>query len=850
MTKRVLFLFLLISAIASQAELKFSSSWKSVEENFRTPDDPSPYELRLDSEDEPTKEELKYEIRNYNDVVISSGQAVFRKEKNCLELPLPKTVGYFEIIFPAADYRRGLVLHPLHGSPTDSYFGADTSFSWRGGTSDVARKELVGFSRLLKKNGVTVARDRIKWSTLNPEEGKYEFDNRFSMVRDIFAEEGLTAIDTVHDTPRYLRDWEKRSEGYEYQRDLLFPNNYFAAAASWSTIMKKFSKSVTMFEYWNEPDIWFGNYFPPEYVNSFGKAISRGFYDAGVSTKVVAGCFAEPRLYSDFYGQHLDNGLLDDADAFSFHCYMDTNTISDQICKMRAFEKTRAPESYGIPYYLTETGKSWRPSHLSRAPVAADIFSASEIIGKAVEFRAWGGQLYVLFELRYYKEGLNNFGTMDSKATPMRQCAAYFYLTRAISNSQYLGELRGVEGFFSHVFEGPAGLVCVLYSHVSEKRTVQLPEELQVLNAAYPDGSPMMIKDSKVDLSCGIAYLYLPSSAKKIINTDSRAMQYYQLTNKYMAQNKKRAAKPLVLQPNSDLKQFFISSYGVSALNPENIELIIRVNNFGDSELEFDPQIQVPDGVKLLGQDSALAVSSKEFKDYRFRIAFDGWKASNDYAAIMVEDKNRNATRLCFSVKPYAPECYSVSKTDIPKFATVEEYKKNLNWLELGGLGAWHPVGSLVPTIRASFAAGYTDDKLTLVLLVKDSAQHVADNFANSSGFLFTLQQRDENGAPVGKSYRPWTRVTAGLSADGIKMTGINGNVEVQNLNDNYICYRVTLDGKECKLQLEPQSKIGFSLAVREANSKGMDGYLKWGEGILGVVDHLLFNQLDLQKSK
>ena len=132
------------------------------------------------------------------------------------------------------------------------------------------------YLEILRTNGIIWNRDRIDWIPVNPAPGRYEFGKRFGRYRKIAADMGIKTLSN------------------KYPQDLI------AAAKSWSDIVRQWSGTIKALEVRNEPDLSFGNCYPPEYVTAFTKAVSRRMAGDNRECKVVGGVFAWPREESNF----------------------------------------------------------------------------------------------------------------------------------------------------------------------------------------------------------------------------------------------------------------------------------------------------------------------------------------------------------------------------------------------------------------------------------------------------------------------------------------------------------------------------------------------------------------------
>lgn len=820
---------------------------------FRYIDDNSPVQIQASFPEQPTSKQLSYSYRNYAGTEVAKGNATYDKTTRILSALPPVGRGFFELCYPELGIKIGLTVDDPPPVEVDEYFAFDSSLSWGPPPDD--EKGIRDFIRILKKNGINWNRDRLHWPDIEKERGEFDFGGRFGLYRRIAEEEGVKGLDTFHSTPSW--NLSRNTTG----RWNPYPDNLLAAGESWSAIIKHW-RALKALEVWNEPDINFGNNFPAEYVTAFTKAVSRSFADNGVDALVVGGVWAATRPDTNFYRTYIDNGLLDDSDIISYHSYAEVADMESQVAALRQVElDCRSPRA-GIPYWITECGKPRPWTGTSRGPVEPDLYSAAEIAGKAAELRALGLERYFVFEYKFRKENKNNFGQMDVNRTPMRGMAAYLHLVRVLSHRDYIGDLKGSDALRARVFEGKNDLVVILYNGTRKNRkfSVALPAGLRVSHATGIDGRTLKVENGRVPNTDGITYLYLDKTAKKrFINSDTRAMKLYQLAKSYRP--KRRAAKPLVLQPMTDISKLIVSNCGFYTPESNDLELKFRVNNFDKMSLEFVPKVELPPGAKLLTQPATLLIPAGEMAETAFRVSLAPDQKESVFQTFRVCDGKGNATPIAFALAPFRWQEVKLGAmpdgTKSPN--TLAELQSLGNWNDFSGSANWTPCegDKTIPDIEACFRGFYTSQELVIQVLVKDG-QHVNPNSALESwrgdSVQLTIQQRKADKLPLG--YKQYHEITAAKCGHGQTLYAhigrpegklVKSKLEFRPLDNGHYLYEIRLDGKELGLELKPGSVIGCSMIVNSDPGSGRAGFLSWGLGITPDKSDTLFNLLVLK---
>lgn len=812
-------------------------------------------------------EAFRFSYRDYAGMERSTGMAQYDRKKEQLILPPPPGNGFYELSLPELNIQVGIVTDEPAPLQPDEFFGVDGSFSWGGPPAD--EKGIRRYLRILKKNGILWNRDRFLWPQLEPAPGKFSFNNRYGLYHRIAGEEGIRTLDTFHHAPEWIGagnpswDYGTRSNPY--------PDNFFMAGNSMVRIAEEWKRTLGGLEIWNEPDFGFGSYFPPEYVTALTKAVSRAFAAAGVKTRVVGGVISVTRPGTGYYDTFVRNGLLKDSDVMSFHSYADTLMLEPEVKALREVELKWDPARSGIPVWITECGMPWHQDGNPRALLMDDLNSAVEIVAKAVEMRALGLERYFAFTYKNYSEGKRNFGMMDAKDTPLRSMAAYCHLVRVLSHREYAGDLKGTNALRSRVFRNGDDLVAILYTGVqseakekfsgvkAEKREYfTIPAGLPVIRAAGADGRTLTVKDNRLFSGDGLVYLYLPLQAQEdFVVQNTEAMRLYKIAKNFKVAP--RAAKPLVFQPISDLEQFHVDRYGF-LLDKTSAEVKVRINNFGDKVLKFEPELKLDEGISVLKQPRSVDVPARGSAEVSFQLAFDASVKPAQFRAVSLKDRNGNATDICFSFQPYETRPIPIlPATAMEPERTLASLLAGKNWIDFSSAPYWRPwvPSVMVANIGAKFRMFWTDRELICQVLVKDPEHfnnHPAENVWWGDSVQMSVQMRGADRKATGS----WNEVQAARSGgkDILWRTRAYkhlpsgfckaSRLDFTRFEEGYSLYEIHFDAKEMGLTLTPGAIIGASLLVNSDSGIGRDGYLSYGQGIGDGKGDALFRLFEL----
>lgn len=760
--------------------------------------------------------------------------AAYDPETCVISIPAPAETGYYEIACPViGSDPASFVVDRRPAANPDPFFCMDAFFtSW--GPPNQTAEQMKQHMRILRLNGILWSRDRLHLAQISPQKGRVELKDRADLYRRYGAEAGLSYLETFHQTPEWNRfPGKPRTRNRHAPGTIPFARDLLAAGEQIVEIARQYSDPIHAFESWNEPDNIFGHSLPPEYFASTVKMLSTALAGQGLPHPVVGGSFANPLRGRNYYRLCLENGLAEVSDAISFHNYGKVVRIFDYIDFMRREEMRTVPQRAGIPYWITECGKPWKFGPV-RPPQRESMECAANIVGKAVEFRALGVEKFFPFSYKYRFEQGSNHGINDRYYRPLRQMAAYCHLIRELEHREYAGDLK-INADRARTFSNGRNLVAVIYSEKGRQAT--LPDGLSIVGARGIDGRPISVKDRVLSLEDGIAYLEIPlPGADAFLSTETRAMELYKLAKNFG--RKPRSVKPLVIQSMHDVPLPY-SQLGCTLLEPAPVRLELTINNFSDRAVDFEPCLELPDGIVSPDFDPRRrTVGARECRLFSFSLHFGPEVKTRVFHHIRLTDRCGNADRAAYSIRLSG----GGERLVLP----------HGDWIRLSD---WEPLlnGPAQADIGAKIRFAHTKEAVMLTVEVEDQ-NHFCDYPLRDSWKGDSLQVAIQ-GRPDGKNGAKFTEYLQAMR-DG--KSGIH-TIARQWANQPNPTGTVQRKGTKTIYQmripaavfgvpsLEPGQVHGLSLLVNSNDDRARNGFLTWGEGIGNGKFPGMYNLLEIQ---
>ncbi len=523
-----------------------------------------------------------------------AGKAAVTGGVATVDVALPR--GYHEIEFPAAGRRYGIVALPPAGDKDDAFFAIDAALSWL--VKDESVRE--GLVKGLRRSGVRMSRERVSWGQVNPGKDRYQWDDggRYDTLRQLYARHGVRVLEMFHDAPSYL------GVSGRYPVDLI------GAAEGAGRMTRQWQATWGALEIWNEPEIQFGAEYPADQYVSLLKALLFGAERERLAVPVVAGVFAH--YLEEYVTCAARNGLLQCADAISFHTYERAERMEQIVAAYRGWLKTSGQEEK--PLWITECGRPWRRGP-DRPPLAEDRESALDITMKAIEAKACGISRYFPFVYPYYEENDNNFGMACRAGSPLASMAAYAQAVAALGGMEYVGDLDTgtAEVRRARIFQGGERTVAVIYTgKVAADAAVKLP--VPVLAVAGIDGRPLGHNAAgAVPIADGLAYVTLDKATLgDRTRRDTEAMRLWQAGRRPLHAARTPAA-PVFLRFEFDRAALSPEPCGYAVAEGRNDRVPLRVRVFNASTAAFDSvvSVELPPGAALMGGTARLPVKAE-----------------------------------------------------------------------------------------------------------------------------------------------------------------------------------------------------------------------------------------------
>jgi len=626
----------------------------AVNEFFVTPGKPAV--LRWCIESEKFAAPLDYTVRDYWGKQVATGRATVLEEKTT-QVAVQLAPGFYDIEFPAAKERFGILALPAFEGKLDPFFAIDSALSWLV-RDDGVREGLV---KGLRRSGVGMSRERVSWGQIHRQKDTWDWetDRHYETLRKTCSKHGVAVLEMFHDAPAWLGKIER------------YPDDLIATAQAWEQIARRWRPTWGAFEVWNEPDIFFGGHLPADQYASLVKTFSWAFAEGGIDVPLVGGVLAH---YNTRYVENMArNGLLDCVDVASFHTYGRALQMEGLVARFRAWLKAHGKET--MPLWLTECGRPWKRGP-GRPPADQGRESALDITMKAVEARACGIAVHFPFVYPYYEERANNFGMMGNRGTALRSMAAYAQMVRALAHTRYLGDLACDDTIVqrARVFGDERQTVVVLYTaQVEAERVVALG--VPTLRAEGIDGRPLEIaQDGAARVPDGLAYVWLDRARLgDRLQTDTGAMRLYAVAAK--APPKRPKPSPIVLrfQHDAEAVSHKPEGYRIKAVPAGRQRLRVRVFNLSDGLRELALRLDVA-GEALAEQK--VVVPAKGFADVEWVLDLSDAFAAADVVTATVTAGD--------GIPPLSVDLFGEASVEQVK----ERYKKPVR-LPIGDLAAW-----------------------------------------------------------------------------------------------------------------------------------------------------------------
>ena len=794
-----------------------------------------------------TEEECYGRIFNYQRQEVNVTSATYDPATGLLTIDVPSLEGFYELEYPQLHLTPiGFTVFPPAPAKPDRFFGIDGAFSFFDAVA-ADRRQLQAYFNVLALNGITSCRDRLSWTTLEPEPEKFDWSHgrrNKEATMEIARAAGIDILELWHNAP----DWSGARNGISRRDFYPYPRDFTKLGRSWREIFRKWGHAYQAFEVWNEPELsTLGRNLPGDRLTALHKAISYFARQEAPDLPLVGGVFGG-ELPERFFEPYLANGLVEESDVLSFHTYdRPENMVSLVSAWRKALADTIKPS---MPIYVTESGMPWHNGTLPRAGFEDDRKSAMMIAAKAAELKACGIERHYAFVMPYYREGGNNFSMIDANHTPMRSFAAYAMMARMLAGKTYIGDLeKGNNTRSARVFSDGHDAVAVIYS--DNCAAYRLPAGIEFKAAYGIDGRTLPLGET-IPNPDGILYLTTQESQlAHRVDTNTDAMRLLKVTR--FKSSSARPAKPVVFQPDLDVRKFrYTRDKGYQLPDPSHAELPVWVNNLSDQEITVAPTVELPSGGVLLeplAEELRLAPNSRE--QLLLKVDLSKVFTEHESVGVKISDKNDHATA---AVLPLA--VYKVKRVIAKPARTQSEWTPLTEWRN------WSNQAPR-PEIQGKFRFTWRDNLLILEVEVIDERPVIAPAAVSLWQFdsiQLGIQRLDADGMPG--PAREFLEIGAGQTEKGplfhcysflVKPEKPNSKPAVTaevSRHDTLTSYRVSIGATELGGTLKAGDLLGFSLLINDNSGSGRRGYLYFGDGIGYSKSAQEFQQLELVDQK
>lgn len=506
---------------------------------------------------------VRYELLDYWERRVAEGQVATRDGRAVLQLKA-QPPGYYTLRCTdeagAVDVAVGVVMDrkgaPL---PRDGRVCADAASAWLVQGEERWRQ----FAQIVRTAGIPWVRERIWWGQVAPSSRQLTWGH-YQLVADLLAAEGIHIYQIWHDSP----PWTRASNPEAHcPNDLRVVYRFAREAAS------RFTRQISAWEVWNEPDIDFWRHLSDRYAGIL-KVAYLGLKDGNSQALVLQGSLCAG--VSSFARHLFENGIGDYFDIFNWHIY---EVAINYPRVMEAYRQLLA--EHGLddrPAWLTEAGirlpgtEGESQRLLSRENQRRQCqFVPRSVVMSLVA----GNEKHFFFVLPDYLENGIQFGAMRPDLTLYPSLIALSACANILGKSRYLGEYPIGEGAWAYLFATPRGNVLVAWA--ARPITIAVPTEKRSVRRADLFGAETALatQDDKVQLQLSPEAVYLVDVGKEVEKHIRRAPERtYRLPQNQPSRIVVVGHADLPIQKVRDCYLF---------LPGESLEYTVEVYNFGEA---------------------------------------------------------------------------------------------------------------------------------------------------------------------------------------------------------------------------------------------------------------------------
>jgi hypothetical protein len=351
----------------------------------------------------------------------------------------------------------------------DTYFALDSAQSWIAAANpENPRHPQDGFatvSEVARRAGLEIVRDRLRWKTCEPSQGKYSWGAYMTNAEEL-NKRGVKISSTYHDAP----SWAKNGTG-------LLPTDLLATYNFAKKLSETFKGKMNDWEFWNEQDIHFSTEPAWDYASAM-KAAYLGFKAGDPEIPVALGAIGRTDLIN-YCNVMMDNGLSDYIDIFNIHTYAPLKDYPKLLDGIHAYLKR-----YGIadrPIWFTENGsRAEGPARINsymngiKAHSWEQELLVAEFLPKAMIYlQNMGVDRDFFFLLTPFNEnnGTKDWGLLRRDFTVKPGYAAFSNLMNELGSAKLEGSIDLGEGIRGFLYKQPDDKQTLVFWSLSELDT-------------------------------------------------------------------------------------------------------------------------------------------------------------------------------------------------------------------------------------------------------------------------------------------------------------------------------------------------------------------------------------------
>lgn len=412
--------------------------------------------------------EVKWTLLDWKDAVLRSG--TFAPDGTLVLEALPN--GYYKLRLESPDAVfsgvRTFTVVPDPAKRThnpDMFYAVDTGQSW---LAEPNRRNTIHpgaaygiVSEAARRGGMTVIRDRLRWSDCERTPGKYDW-GRYMLNAELLSARGIGISGMFHDTPVWNRGGNEK-----------LPADLGAIYEFCKTLAVTFKGKMTDWEFWNEQDIGFAPEGAWDYAAAM-KAAYLGFKAGDPSLPVAFGGLAQ--AVPPYAHAMLKNGLRDYFDIFNAHTYAPLDRYPEIFAKIEVFRKL-----YGVserPLWFTESGCRAEGSAQEESGIRGvkrhsprqELVVAEYLPKMMIGMQNLGADRDFFFVLPAYNEngGSKDWGLMRHDYTVKPGYTAFSNLADMLGSAVLEGKMEAGKEIRAFLFRQPDGSQTVVFWSVSE----------------------------------------------------------------------------------------------------------------------------------------------------------------------------------------------------------------------------------------------------------------------------------------------------------------------------------------------------------------------------------------------